>query len=313
MRAVNRSAGIGRRTFLTLTAGAVSGAIGVPFTTPERDPDPFPIRIAIGSMGPTRMFRDVLVAAAAGSGVRIQEVPSLGAMDNLHLLTGRRVDAALVMADAVTPDITRCRAVGNLYEAYTQVVVRPDSPVRHLADLRGARIMLGAKGSGASLTGMRILQAAGLRPGDDSRVSYLPLENSVAALRDRSVDAVVWLGGIPTPELEISRTTRLLDLDDVTAPLRRRYPSFYDRVQISQDIYQLPAQYHTIGVSVLLVVDPHLPDAAAESLTDLLLRHSHQLVDGSAGSQFMDDGSLIDTWPVRLHPGAIRAYRRAHR
>jgi TRAP-type uncharacterized transport system substrate-binding protein len=181
-----------RRAFLTLAAGTVPAAIGVPFTAVAPAPDPFLLRIATGPGGPTRVFGDELVAAAAGTPVRIQQVHSPGTEQNLHLLTRHYADAALVLADAITRYVTKYRAVGRLYEAYVQVVVRPDSPVRHIGQLRGARVVTGADGSGASLTGVRVLQAAGLHPGTDVRMSTLPLADSVAALRNRTADAIVW-------------------------------------------------------------------------------------------------------------------------
>jgi TRAP transporter TAXI family solute receptor len=316
MGIVKASPAIGRRAFLTLGVGVGVGvataAIGVPFIARPPARDPYLLRIATGPVGPSTVFSNELVAAAAGTAVRIRPVHSPGSLQNLHLLTRHDVDAAMVLADAITRYVTNYRAVGRLFEHYVHVVVRPDSPVTHLSQLIGARVA-GADGSGAAQTGVRLLQAVGLRPGTDVQVFSLPLRDSVAALHDRTVDAVIWVGGIPTPELEISHTTRLLDLNDVIAPLRAKYRKFYDRVQISREIYQLPAEYHTVGISALMLVDPHLPDFAVADLTDILLRHSHALSGDSAGSQFMDDGSLINTSPVPLHPGAIQAYRRAHR
>jgi len=309
----NASPTMGRRALLTLAVGTATAAIGAPLTARPPAPDPYLIRIATGPAGPTDVLNNELVAAAAGAAVRIQPVCSAGSLQNLHLLTQHHVDAAMVLTDAITGHETKYCAVAKLFEHYVQVVVRPDSPVRHVGQLRGARVVAGADGSGAALTGTRILQAAGLHPGTDVEVTHLPLQESVAALRNHSVDAIIWIGAIPTPELGIPYTARLVDLDSVIAPLRATYPTLYDRVGITKTVYQLPVEYHLVGISTLLLVNRHVPDFAVESLADLLLQHSHQLLDGSTGSQFMDDGSLINTWPVRLHPGAAQAYRRAHR
>lgn len=308
-----RRTAMGRRAFLTVAAGAASAAIGVPYLPTPSTPEPYLLRIAVGPAGPTRVLGDQLEALSAGGPVRIQRVDSADQVQNLHLLTRHHVDAALVLADEVTRYVTRYRAVGRLYEAYAQVVVRPDSQVTRIAHLRGARVVAVSDGSGAALTGVRILQAAGLDTHTEVHVTNMPLADSVIALRAQAVDAVIWVGGLPTPELGIPRAARLLDLRDVLGPLRAKYPKFYHPVQINPAIYELPRTYDTVGISELLMVSPRLSNFVVANLTDLLLQHSHQLFSGSAGSQFMDDGSLVDTWPVPLHPGAVQAYRRAHR
>nr|WP_280438701.1 hypothetical protein [Nocardia cyriacigeorgica] len=44
-----------------------------------------------------------------------------------------------------------------MYENYLLLAVRTHRPIRQVADLRGRRVNLGAEGSGAAVTGPRLL------------------------------------------------------------------------------------------------------------------------------------------------------------
>ncbi|MCQ4122195.1 TAXI family TRAP transporter solute-binding subunit [Rhodococcus tibetensis] len=100
-----------------------------------------------------------------------------------------------------------------MYENYMQLAVRADSGIGDTSQLAGARISLGARGSGAELTAERILEVLGLGdPGDVTRL-HLSMTNAGHALRDGSVDAVLWAGGVPTPSFaNLGIPLRLLDL-----------------------------------------------------------------------------------------------------
>lgn len=244
-------------------------------------------------------------AAAKGSRLRIEPITTDGSVDNLRLLASGKADLALSLMDSIAPDAP-VEAIGRVYENYFQLAVRTDSPIRSLADLRGARINLGAEGSGAAATGARMLATAGLDWGGDVTVTHLRLVAAVEAVLTGTADALLWAGGVPTPALQ-KPGLRLIDLSSALKPLRAEYGAVYDSVRIPG------AEVDTIGVANLLLSSPSLPRSTASSVVHLLVEHAADLVPvETLGTQFLDIRSLIGTGSVPLHPGAADPYRVLH-
>ncbi|MGW0248706.1 TAXI family TRAP transporter solute-binding subunit [Nocardia goodfellowii] len=298
-----------RRGFLGLAAaGLVAGVTGCGVNSGVGT-----VRLGSGEPGGFyNAFARLLAEVADQAGtVRIDPIDTYGSRTNLTMLVRGEVDAALALVDSIEGG-EQVLALGRVYENYLQLAVRADSPIRRVADLRGTRVNLGAVGSGAALTGERLLWAAGFEPGVDVTVEHRGLRNAVAALDSGGVDALLWAGGVPTGALAVPRL-RLLDLDELAAPLRSRFGHVYDRVQIPADAYPGGSAVHTIGVANLLLAAPSLPDAAAAAIVDLLLTRADALVPAeAAGTQFLDARSLTGTGSIALHPGAAEVYRRHH-
>ncbi|MBF6219852.1 TAXI family TRAP transporter solute-binding subunit [Nocardia abscessus] len=300
--------GIGRRGFLALAAAA--GIVGC-----APNGRGATVRLASGEVGGFYYaFAGLLGLAAEHIGdVRIDRVTTSGSQDNLSLLARGEVDAALTLADSLPENPGRVSALGRVYENYLQLVVRADSPIGSVADLRGTRVSLGAEGSGAALTGERILRVAGLDPAVDVAVSHRPLAEAVAALTAGEADALLWAGGVPTALLAVPSRMRLVDMGELAAPMREWFGPVYDRVAIPADAYPGGASVLTIGVANLLLAAETMPDDVAASIVELLVRHADALVPSeAAGTQFLDGRSLISTGAIPLHPGAAAVYRRWH-
>ncbi|WP_354684311.1 ABC transporter substrate-binding protein [Cupriavidus necator] len=84
---------------------------------------------------------------------------------------------------------TRIKLIGaNRSDPYgTAILVRPDSPLRQAADLRGKSIGTN-RGSIGHLVTLKALESAGLRP-EDANIRFLPPADTKLALSNGSVDA----------------------------------------------------------------------------------------------------------------------------
>ena len=248
-------------------------------------------------------------------------VETTASLANIDLLRADKADLALVLADTARAassgqppfaSAVDLRAIGRVYENYLQLVVRNDSTIHAVSDLDGRPLSLGATGSGASLTGDRIVAAAGITP----RVQHLPLADAVSALAAGAIDALLWSGGVPTPalaQLDASTGIRLLPLDGVLPALRARYGMVYELLPVPAGGYRYVHQVPTIGVANLLVGLPSLPDDIAAAVVEVLVNRADQLVPQEAlGTQFLDIRTLIGTADLPLHPGAAEEYRQLH-
>jgi len=245
--------------------------------------------------------------------VRIEPVTTTGSQENLGMLANGQVDAALALADSVQSERAPLVALGRVYENYLQLAVRSEGPIQQVTDLRGTRVNLGAAGSGAAVTGERLLWAAGVNPVSDVDISHRPLRDAVAGVESGELDALLWAGGVPTDALDVPQRLRLVELGDLAAPMRERFGHLYDLVEIPADAYDSGRSVRTVGVANLLLAAPTMSDAAAGAIVDLLVSRADRLVPAeAAGTQFLDTRSLIGTDAVPLHPGAAAVYRRRH-
>jgi TRAP transporter TAXI family solute receptor len=284
---------VNRRVFLLglLAAGCTSGA-------PSGE-----LAIAAGERG-GMYFDFATLLAEQLVDVRGRALETEGSLANLALLASGEAQVALALADSalVADPGLELRALGRVYENYLQLVVRVDDPARGPADLAGRTVSLGAEGSGASLSGERMLVALGLR--DSVRVEHLRLGDAAEALAQRRIDALLWSGGVPTPTLAGLPGIRLLPLAELVPDLRAAHGSVYEQVPVPVGVYGATREVPTIGVANLLVCRASLPDDVAAAVTRTLISRAAALVP--------DVRSLIGTAGLPLHPGAATTYRNLH-
>lgn len=249
----------------------------------------------------------------------VDAISTEGSVDNLRRLRAGEVDLGLALADvterdrAAGPPDTAPMAVARVYENYLQVVVRADTTIVSLEDLAGESISIGPAGSGAAATSEVLFAAAGLSDRVDMR--RLRLRDGLAGLADRSLAAVVWSGGVPTPaisELHAVVPLRMLDIGASAAPMLRvsGYPYLVRSVPAGGYV---PRGLHSIGVPNLLLCRPNSPDDLIAAVVGVLADDAPQLVPPDVrGLQYLDPPSMIQTGRIPLHPAAAGAYRRLH-
>jgi TRAP transporter TAXI family solute receptor len=160
---------------------------------------------------------------------------------------------------------------------------------------------------------VRVLEAAGLDPAKDIKRSQLGVDESVNALRDGSVDAFFWSGGLPTGPLTDLATTDdlvLVPTDEYTKQLQDEYGEAYATTTIPKETYKgMKEDVETIGVPNLLVVNQNMDETLAHDLTKLLFDQKKRLVAVHPEAKNLDPARAQDVVPrVQLHPGAKRYY-----
>jgi len=311
---------ITRRSAFRLGAGLASLAIAG-CSAGEYGGPPRRLRLAAGEPGGFYIEFARLLAAQLAElepNLSAEVVSTGGSVANLELVRDGRADLGLALADVATsaaagvapfPHAVPLRAIGRVYENYMQLVVPVNSPIRTVRDLAGARISLGANGSGAAVFGDRLLTATGV----PARVDHRPLAEATAELATGGIDALLWSGGVPTPalrDLDAIHPVRLVDLAGELPVLQDAYGPVYEEVSVPDGGYGHSGPIATIGVSNLLVTGPDLPDDVAAAVTEVLVHAAPRLVPRQAlGAQYLDRRSLIATGKVPLHPGAAQAYK----
>jgi len=324
-----------------LALGALAGLGGLPAGAPAQDLRFF--QIGTGTTGGTYFVIGGILANAVSNppgsrpcdrggscgvpGLIVVAQATSGAVDNVKAIAAGTLESGLVQADiafaawrgrgpfAEAAPLDGLRSIANLYAETIHLVVRADSGIRTVADLRGKRVALGEMGSGTLVTARALLDAYGLSEG-----GLTPLYLSPGTAGDRlmagELDAFFIVGGYPLPavaDLAGRVPIRLVPFDDDrVAVLEKRWP-FYTEAFIEDDVYAGVPRLRTLSVGAQWVVRGDLPPDLVYGITKALW-HSSTLALLAAGhprgASIRPDSALAGL-AVPLHPGAERFYREA--
>ncbi|UGT78040.1 TAXI family TRAP transporter solute-binding subunit [Mycolicibacterium smegmatis] len=251
-----------------------------------------------------------LKATAAETSASLQNIQQLVA--GTHQVAFSLADTA---ADAVNGTASFSEkqpiaALARLYPNYTQVIARTDAGINSVADMRGKRVSTGAPNSGTEVIANRMLEAAGLGPGD-VQTQRTELGKTVEGMKDGSIDALFWSGGLPTSgitDLIVSRRdqVKFIDVTDTPDKLKEINP-IYEAGVIPASTYQTPADVSTVVVPNVLLVKDDMDGNTACVLTKTLFERKDDLVKANKAAEDIELQDARETSPVPLHPGAAKA------
>jgi TRAP transporter TAXI family solute receptor len=252
-----------------------------------------------------------LKATAAETSASLQNIQQLvaGTHQVAFSLADTAADAAQGKESFDSPQ--PIAALTRLYPNYTQVVARGASGINSIADMRGKRVSTGAPNSGTEVIAKRMLTAAGLDPAKDIQAQRTELGKTVEGMKDGSIDAMFWSGGLPTSGITDLFTSergnvKLIDVTNTLDKLKE-INTIYERGVIPASTYQTPGEVATVVVPNLLLVNKDMDGNTACVLTKALFEHKADLVKVNKAAKDINLDTARQTDPVPLHPGAKKA------
>jgi len=255
--------------------------------------------------------------------VATAEVTS-ASIDNLKLVGAGKGDIAFTMADTAWegfngtgkfPGKVPLRTIGVLYPNKTQVVTVQGRGIEKMSDLKGKRISTGAPGSGTELIALRLLEAYGIDPEKDVKREKLSVAESVGAIKDNKIDALIWSGGLPTAAVTDLAATpgqkiKLLDHSDAIPAMLNKYGPLYVKDTIPAKTY--PGQEQEVSIlSVwnLLAVNEKMDEKLAYEITKTIFEKKPELVAVHKEAQNIAlENQLQGGSPIPFHPGAFKYF-----
>jgi len=284
-------------TFISIATGGTSGTY-------------YPLGGDIANLFNT-VIKDVKASAQATG----------GSADNLRLMQAGDAEMGTVQNDVAifaytgtdsfeNEQITGFSVVSSLYAEYVQIVVRADSDIQCISDLKGKVVSIGAAGSGVYTNAMHVLEAAGLTV-DDIDAQYLSFAESGDGLKNKQIDAAFICAGIPNAAItELASTTgvRLVPLsDEEVNKLITAHPT-YANLKLPADVYGLDADVNSIAITALLVCTDTLDDDLVYEMTKALFEQEGILTHAKAAEITLDT-AFAGVGELPFHPGAVRYYQ----
>ena len=255
-------------------------------------------------------------------GVEATAEATSASVDNMQLIGDESSDVAFTLADTAADAAegreefegrpVSAQALAQLYTNYTQVVAPAGSGINSVEDLRGRSVSVGSPGSGTEIIALRVLEAAGIDPDAGIDRQQLGVDESVDAVRDGTVDAFFWSGGLPTGAVTDLATTDqivLLPTVDYLGALRSQYGEVYEETIIPAGTYEgVDQDVSVIGVPNYLVVNESMDEELAYQITRLLFDQQDALAEAHPEARNLDRNTAPQVPPLELHPGAERYY-----
>jgi uncharacterized protein len=226
-------------------------------------------------------------------------------------VAARTTGAALLKSRGALRNL---RAIAGLYPEDIHVVVRAESSIRALQDLKGKRVALGEPESGTLADARLVLEAAGLNE-CEMKADYLGLSEAADGLAQMRIDAFFVVGGYPVPAITEAATAtpiRLLPVPrDVADRLARKY-AFFEVDTIPAGSYPgIETDTPTLSTTALWVVREDVPEDLVYLITRALWSEAtKRLLDaGHPVGRRIRLASALEGVTIPLHLGAARFYR----
>jgi len=264
-------------------------------------------------------FSQVIRDYVPGHDATVQETNA--SVDNMQLIGNGGADLALVLGDTAADAVDargefeggaiEACTLGRLYDNFTQVVTSTETGIESVEDMRGKRVSLGSTGSGTEVIALRILEAAGLDPDADIERQQLAVDETVNGLRDGTIDAGFWSGGLPTAALTEYATTGdlvLVPTADYTEDVASTHGPFYLSADIPAETYSGQSELvPTIVVPNVLVASTSMSEDLQRQITEAIYEHKDELVAVHPAAEALDPSTAGDIEFMEVCPGA-RAY-----
>lgn len=240
--------------------------------------------------------------------------------ENVGLVFQGNSDIALALADTVFQAYSGTGAfkgheISSLRELRSIPTPVTSSPWRtraSLSDLSGKRVLLGAPGSGTTISAEALLQANGIDL-DDEQVQRLDFNETAAALRDGQIDAGFLSVGPPTSSILDLATTR----DVVLVPLTEAQIAAAQEVDPSYAPYTMAAETYpgqtedvlALSTSNVLIVSEEMDEELAYGVVKALYENVEELIAIHPAANDTTVEFSMEATPIPLHPGTLRYYR----
>jgi TRAP transporter TAXI family solute receptor len=254
----------------------------------------------------------VTMSVAPGGGIANVEGVELGKCDIGFSNSSSAVDG-LYGRPPFKKKMENMRQLANLYPQYFQMVVREDSGIKSVADLKGKSIAPGPKGHTGELLAQQVLEIYGLSYKDMAKIHHVQYSDSVSLMKDGHAHAFILGTTIPASsilDLAADRKIRLLSLpDDKIKALQKLNAGYLKRV-IPKGTYP-GVDYDVPGVGYFthLVISAKLPADLVYKITKTLANNLPRFADVVKDMKGVVPKDLALDIGVPFHPGALKYFK----
>jgi len=246
-----------------------------------------------------------------------------GSVANLQLIGTGKPYIGFTMADASLDAFNGedkfkgkpipVRTLAVLYPNRMHVVALDGSGITKMSDLKGKRVSTGSGGSATEVMAFRLIEAAGFDKDKDMKRERLGVAESVAALKDKKIDAFFWVGRLPTGAVtDLANTPgmklRMIDHADLVDAMNKKYGNLYVKDVIPKTVYKgMDADNRQASVMNKLVTHKDMDEKTAYNIVKTIFEKRDELILAHKEAENLKlESQKADASPVPWHPGAVK-------
>ncbi|WP_423408349.1 TAXI family TRAP transporter solute-binding subunit [Heyndrickxia sp. MSNUG] len=232
----------------------------------------------------------------------------------LGFSNGQTVPEALNGTNSFKEKVNNVSTIATLYPNVFQIVVREDSDIKSVKDLKGKKVSPGIKGYSGELAFIDILDLNGMTYDDLGGIEYIGTADGADLLRDGHIDAIVGMVSAPVStfqELDTTLGIRLIPLDDDTIKGLHEKNEGYLEYTIEGGTYSnVKEDVNTVaGYTVLLVNDDLMDEETVYKLTKMMVEEKDTWTTLSPIMKDFNAEYSVKNNVGKLHPGAEKYYK----
>ena len=299
---------------------------------------------AMGVMGAQAQQAKQLSIATGGTGgvyyplaggfgsILAKEIPGVtataevtgGSVDNMKLIGAGNADVAFTQVDTAVdaangrdkfPKKLGIRALVVMYPNLMQVVTLEGNGITNFTDLKGKRLSTGAPGSGTEIFALRIIEAMGLDKDNDMSRERLSAAESGNALKDKKIDAFMFVAGVPTSAItDVAASPGmkmlLVDHDQAVPKMVEKYGPSYAPTVIPKGSYPNQDKESKVAATWnIMAVRDDFPEDLAYKLTKIMLEMREDL--GKVHKEALNikvENQKSQNAGIPWHPAALKYF-----
>jgi TRAP transporter TAXI family solute receptor len=212
------------------------------------------------------------------------------------------------------PQITRGFTGG--YNSYAHFIVRADSNIKSIADLKGKRVMFNRPGEPIfNDLYPAALEAYGLKVTDVTVMPALGYAESANALKEGTADATLQYSGIPSPqflELDKSVPVRILPIDAAKQPEILKKCPFLIVDTLKGNVYKgTPTDIPILYVPAWVAIRADMPDDFAYNAAKAVFTNIADLQASHAMFKPWTPKNLAENPMIPYHAGVLKYLKEA--
>ena len=250
--------------------------------------------------------------------------PSPGSVKNVRDLRNGEIDMGMLLPNAAYQAYMgeqtyakegankELRAMFNTYSFPMHIIVKGDSKVKKLTDVKGLTIGTGPPGSTSMIISKIILQEGGVRPEDVKFRSMSPSENA-NALADGNIDVSFILTGTmaaAVSQLMTMHEVRYVPLDPaLLKKIQAKYPYMVPGKIAAGTYERVKADVPCVRMWGLMTTTTKMPEDLIYQVTKNVFEHKTELVKILNLVKEMTLESGGNNVPIPLHKGAEKYFK----
>lgn len=265
------------------------------------------------------------VNRAAGDRINCKGRPSLGSVFNIDAVARGLLAFGVAQSDRVWQAIhgeadwakkgpvDHLRSLFTVHPETVLLVVRSDSGIRSVTDLRGRRVNIGNPGSGQRGNAGDVLRIYGVDAMKDIRAEGLQQSDASRALIDGKIDAFFFTVGNPSAAIMEPARGPGIDLISLDSPEIRAFVDsrpYYVMTSVPASTYPgVSYAVPTFAVKATLVTRADTSEELVYTVVKALFENFARFRNSHEAFRYLQPSEMLEGLSAPLHAGAVRYFR----